>query len=177
MRAWLDDSPLSGEIRGFLNELASVTDKVGWTEKKADASDMRLPAIEILDSAGKSSGIYFHGVPGGHEFNSFIIALYNVAGPGQQLDSQTSDKIKALSAEKNIKVLVSLTCTMCPESVMAAQRIAADSEHVTAEMFDLSHFPDLKERYNVMSVPCIVINDEKIVFGKKNVDEMLALIA
>lgn len=37
--------------------------------------------------------------------------------------------------------------------------------------------PDLKERYNVMSVPCIVINDEKIVFGKKNVDEMLALIA
>ena len=177
VRAWLDDSPLSGEIRGFLNELASVTDKVGWTEKKADASDMRLPAIEILDSAGKSSGIYFHGVPGGHEFNSFIIALYNVAGPGQQLDSQTSDKIKALSAEKNIKVLVSLTCTMCPESVMAAQRIAADSEHVTAEMFDLSHFPDLKERYNVMSVPCIVINDEKIVFGKKNVDEMLALIA
>lgn len=60
---------------------------------------------------------------------------------------------------------------------MAAQRIAADSEHVTAEMFDLSHFPDLKERYNVMSVPCIVINDDKIVFGKKNVDEMLALIA
>ncbi len=177
VRAWLDDSPLSGEIRGFLNELTSVTDKVGWTEKKADASDMRLPAIEILDSAGRSSGIYFHGVPGGHEFNSFIIALYNVAGPGQQLDSQTSDKIRALSAEKNIKVLVSLTCTMCPESVMAAQRIAADSEYVTAEMFDLSHFPDLKERYNVMSVPCIVINDEKIVFGKKNVDEMLALIA
>lgn len=177
VRAWLDDSSLSGEIRGFLNELTGITDKVEWTEGKADAPDIKLPAVEILDSAGKSSGIYFHGVPGGHEFNSFIIALYNVAGPGQQLDSQTSDKIKALSAEKNIKILVSLTCTMCPESVMAAQRIAADSEHVTAEMFDLSHFPDLKERYNVMSVPCIVINDDKIVFGKKNVDEMLALIA
>lgn len=177
VRAWLDDSSLSGEIRGFLNELTGITDKVEWTEGNTGAPDIKLPAVEILDSAGKSSGIYFHGVPGGHEFNSFIIALYNVAGPGQQLDSQTSDRIKALSADQNIKILVSLTCTMCPESVMAAQRIAADSEHVTAEMFDLSHFPDLKERYNVMSVPCIVINDEKIVFGKKNVDEMLALIA
>lgn len=177
VRAWLDDSSLSGEIRGFLNELTGITDKVEWTEGNTGAPDIKLPAVEILDSTGKSSGIYFHGVPGGHEFNSFIIALYNVAGPGQQLDSQTSDRIKALSADQNIKILVSLTCTMCPESVMAAQRIAADSEHVTAEMFDLSHFPDLKERYNVMSVPCIVINDEKIVFGKKNVDEMLALIA
>lgn len=186
VRAWLDDSSLSGEIRGFLNELTGITDKVSWTEKTPDRTnasekiklpDMKLPAIEILDAAGRSSGIYFHGVPGGHEFNSFIIALYNVAGPGQQLDNETISKIKALSIDKNIKILVSLTCTMCPESVMAAQRIAADSDHVTAEMFDLSHFPDLKEKYNVMSVPCIVINDEKIVFGKKNVDEMLSLIA
>ncbi|MBO5031923.1 MAG: FAD-dependent oxidoreductase [Lachnospiraceae bacterium] len=181
VRAWLNDSSLSGEIRGFLNELTAITDKVTWTEAAEDVSEsglngMLLPAIELLDSAGKSSGIYFHGVPGGHEFNSFIIALYNVAGPGQELDSQTLDKIQALSGKRNIKILVSLTCTMCPESVMAAQRIAAASEHVSAEMIDLSHFPDLKERYNVMSVPCIVIDDEKVVFGRKNVEEMLELL-
>lgn len=178
VRAWLDNSPLSGEIRGFLNELTSITDKVAWTGAEGLTPQMELiiPAMEILDRTGKSSGIFFHGVPGGHEFNSFIMALYNVAGPGQELDSQASGKIKALTIDKNIKILVSLTCTMCPESVMAAQRIAAASDHVTAQMLDLSHFPDLKERYNVMSVPCIVINDEKVVFGKKNVDEMLALI-
>lgn len=181
VRAWLDDSSLSGEIRGFLNEITDITDKVTWTTAAENSSesalkDMMIPAIEILDSTGKSSGIYFHGVPGGHEFNSFIIALYNVAGPGQELDSQALDKIKNLSGERNIKILVSLTCTMCPESVMAAQRIAAATEHVTAEMIDLSHFPTMKERYNVMSVPCIVIDDEKVVFGKKNVEEMLGLL-
>ncbi len=149
-----------------------------WAEasKTEAASDIRVPAIEILDQNGKSSGIYFHGVPGGHEFNSFVIALYNVAGPGQELDNQTSAKIKALSADKNIKILVSLTCTMCPESVMAAQKIAADSAHVSAEMFDLPHFPDLKEKYNVMSVPCMIINDEKVIFGKKNVEELLEIL-
>ncbi len=179
VRAWLDESAFSAEIRGFLNELVSITDKVVWTEQPAkEAADtVALPAMELIDHMGKSSGIYFHGVPGGHEFNSFVIALYNVAGPGQELDQETAAKLQAVSKKTNIKVLVSLSCTMCPESVMSAQRIAAASEHVTAEMFDLPHYPELKEKYNVMSVPCIVLNDEKVVFGKKNVEELLALIS
>lgn len=179
VRAWLDESAFSGEIKGFLNELVSITDKVVWTERMPEdaVKPEYLPAMEVLDSTGKSSGIYFHGVPGGHEFNSFIIALYNVAGPGQELDHQTQKKIAALSEKTNIKILVSLTCTMCPDSVMAAQRIAAISDQVTAEMFDLSHYPELKEKYNVMSVPCIVINDKTTVFGKKNVEELLALLS
>ena len=179
VRAWLDESAFSAEIRGFLNELVSITDKVVWTEQPAkEAADtVALPAMELIDHTGKSSGIYFHGVPGGHEFNSFVIALYNVAGPGQELDQETAAKLQAVSKKTNIKVLVSLSCTMCPESVMSAQRIAAASEHVTAEMFDLPHYPELKEKYNVMSVPCIVLNDEKVVFGKKNVEELLALIS
>lgn len=177
VRAWLDESAFSGEIRGFLNELASITDKVVWTEQAASDVPAALPAMELMDHTGRSSGIYFHGVPGGHEFNSFVIALYNVAGPGQELDRDTEARIQAVSKETNIKILVSLTCTMCPESVMAAQRIAAASKYVTAEMFDLPHYPELKEKYNVMSVPCMVINDEKVVFGKKNVEELLALIS
>lgn len=179
VRAWLDESAFSGEIKGFLNELVSITDKVVWTEQMPEdaVKPEYLPAMEVLDSTGKSSGIYFHGVPGGHEFNSFIMALYNVAGPGQELDHQTQKKIAALSEKTNIKILVSLTCTMCPDSVMAAQRIAAISDQVTAEMFDLSHYPELKEKYNVMSVPCIVINDKTTVFGKKNVEELLALLS
>ncbi len=181
VRAWLDESAFSGEIRGFLNELASITDKVVWTEQAASDEESSvpaaLPAMELMDHTGRSSGIYFHGVPGGHEFNSFVIALYNVAGPGQELDRDTEARIQAVLKETNIKILVSLTCTMCPESVMAAQRIAAASKHVTAEMFDLPHYPELKEKYNVMSVPCMVINDEKVVFGKKNVEELLALIS
>ena len=39
------------------------------------------------------------------------------------------------------------------------------------------HKKQLKEKYNVMSVPCIVINDKTTVFGKKNVEELLALLS
>lgn len=39
------------------------------------------------------------------------------------------------------------------------------------------HFPDLKDKYQVMSVPCLVINGEKTVFGKKNVEQLVELLA
>ena len=76
-------------------------------------------------------------------------------------------------------ILVSLTCTMCPETVRASQRIAAANPNVRAEAYDVAHFPELKEKYDVMSVPCIVLNRggrQTVEFGKKNVSQMLDLI-
>ena len=55
-------------------------------------------------------------------------------------------------------ILVSLTCTMCPETVLASQRLASLNPAVRAEAYDVSHFPELKDQYGAMSVPCIVIN-------------------
>jgi thioredoxin reductase (NADPH) len=36
---------------------------------------------------------------------------------------------------------------------MAAQRMAAENPRVTVDVYGLNHFPDLRERYKVMSVP------------------------
>ena len=38
---------------------------------------------------------------------------------------------------------------MCPELVTAAQRIAAENPHITAQVYDLNHFPDLRAKYQV----------------------------
>lgn len=179
LRAWLDDSPLSGEITGFLRELEGMTDKVSWERAKEDSSapERLLPSIEVCRADGKSSGIQFHAVPGGHEINSFVVALYNVAGPGQAIEQETRNQLAGLNKKVNLKVLVSLSCTMCPETVMSAQKAAAVSENVEAEMFDLAHFPQLREKYRVMSVPCMIINDDRVVFGKKNLEEVTEIIA
>ena len=76
-----------------------------------------------------------------------------------------------------MQVLVSLSCTMCPDLVTAAQRIAAENANVTAEVYDLSHFPALRDQYNVMSVPCLVINGgETVTFGKKNISQLLQIL-
>ena len=175
IKAWLDNSSLSGEIKGFLNEVVSMTDKVTWV-KGEGAGPEYVPSIEVCKADGTPTGIHFHGVPGGHEINSFVIALYNVAGPGQAVDGAVLDKVRGIGKPVNMKLLVSLSCTNCPDTVMASQRIASLNENVEAEMFDINHFPEFKEKYKVMSVPCVILNEDKLVFGKKNLAEMADIV-
>ena len=167
-----DDGDLSRELRGFMDEFAGLTDKVSYEER--DDVD-GAPGIEFLHGDGTPSGITFHAVPGGHEFNSFILALYNVAGPGQELRDETRAKMEQISAPAKVKVLMSLSCTMCPDVVAAVQRIAAARTDVCADIYDIRYFPELKEKYKIMSVPCMIV-DEKLYFGKKNIDEIIDIL-
>jgi len=59
---------------------------------------------------------------------------------------------------------------------VAAQRIAAENPNVTAHVYDIRHFENLKNQYNVMSVPCMIVNEDKVFFGKKNVSQILAML-
>jgi thioredoxin reductase (NADPH) len=65
---------------------------------------------------------------------------------------------------------------MCPDLVVAAQHMAAISDKITTEVYDILHFEALKDKYNVMSVPCMVINDEQVHFGKKNMQQIIELL-
>ena len=142
-----------------------------------EAADMKKPCVRIHRQDGTWSGLAFYGVPGGHEFTSFVLGLYNAAGPGQPLDDVMLAGIQTIEKKIDMKVLISLSCTMCPELVTAAQKLAALNPNITAQVYDLNHFPELKDQYNVMSVPCLVINDgEQISFGKKNVKQLLELL-
>ncbi len=174
LKAYVDDSALAAEILGFLNELVPLCDLLRVEKKEEDAE--LTPYIELCKDDGTSSGIRFHGVPGGHEINSFVIAMYNLAGAGKAVDADLIRQIEALDKPLDIKVLVSLSCTMCPEVVMATQRVASLSEKVNASMLDLAHFPKLKDKYQVMSVPCMVVNDEHSFFGKKSLPEVVSLL-
>jgi thioredoxin reductase (NADPH) len=157
-----------------MEELAKLTDKLNVV--LADDQAEHAPCVKIMRADGSYSGLAFHGVPGGHEFTSFVLGLYNAAGPGQMLEEEIRQKIASVKRAVDVKILVSLSCTMCPDLVVAAQRIAAESPFVTAEVYDVRHFEALKNRYRVMSVPCLVINDETVSFGKKTIGQVLELI-
>lgn len=174
LRLYLDARPVSTELRKYMEELAALTDKL-TVEIMPEEIEER-PCVRICRKDGSFTGLAFHGVPGGHEFTSFVLGLYNAAGPGQMLDMDIRERIRKIHRPVQIQIMVSLSCTMCPELVTAAQRIAAVSPEVTAEVYDLNHFPEMKDNYQVMSVPCMVIDHEKPSFGKKNIGQVLDLL-
>ena len=173
LKLYLDKRPISAELESFISALVAISDKLELEVCDRQAQETFAPCVEVCLADGTPTGLAFHGVPSGHEFTSFVLGLYNAAGPGQALDEITRQQITAITNETNMKVLVTLSCTMCPDLVVAAQRIAAENPNVTAQVYDVRHFENLKEQYNVMSVPCLVINEEKVLFGKRNIQQIL----
>lgn len=176
LKLYLDERPVSLELRQYMNALASLTQKLSVEIDDAKGAQENLPCVRIMRADGSDTGLAFHGVPGGHEFTSFVLGLYNAAGPGQAMEEELAAAVHSIAKKVDMKVLVSLSCTMCPELVTAAQKLAAENEEISAEVYDLNHFPNLKEQYRVMSVPCLVINDSQVSFGKKNIRQLLELL-
>ena len=136
----------------------------------------RTPTIAILDKDGNYSGLKYSSLPSGHELNSFILGLYNVAGPGQKVAAESLEKIEKINKPVNIKIGISLSCTKCPKTVQATQRIATLNKNVEMEMINIFTFQDFKNRYDIMSVPAIIVDDQHIYFGEKTVEDMLEII-
>ena len=172
------------ELRDLILDIADLDERVNAevynkgenveVENKIHAD--KYPVVALLDSDNKYSGVKFHGVPGGHELNSFILAIYNLGSAGQQISEETLNNIKKIDKDINIKVCVSLSCHLCPDVVVSSQRIAIGNEKVEAEMIDISNFKEIKDKFKVMSVPAIIVNDEQIYFGAKKIDEIINLI-
>lgn len=176
LELYLDERPVSEELKRYMESLAGLTEKLTVVRGEKPVEYGR-PFVRVLRADKTPTGLGFHGVPGGHEFSSFILGLYNAAGKGQPLDDTQLSKIRAIDGAVDLKIMVSLSCTMCPELVTSAQKIASLNEHVNAEVYDINHFGELKDKYNVMSVPCMVMNDAQVSFGKKNIGQILDWIA
>ncbi|MGL4523752.1 MAG: FAD-dependent oxidoreductase [Bacilli bacterium] len=174
----------SVELRDLVLDIANLGEKIeakvvargADTALETQINADKFPVVALVNESGEYSGIKFHGVPGGHELNSFILAIYNLAGPGQALDENVRTAITGLTKKRNVKVMVSLSCHYCPDVVASAQRIATLNGNIEAEMVDIASFPELKTQYKVMSVPAMIIDNEQVVFGAKKIDEIIDVL-
>lgn len=162
----------SKELEDFASELEGISDRVAVvTERKSTD----VPYLDIrLGEEG--TGIRYYSVPGGHEFNSFVLALYNVAGPGQEIDAGLRRRVEAFKQSHTVQIMTTLSCTNCPDVVAGTQHIAAISGSISAWMYDLAKFPEYKERYSIMAVPCMVLDGEQTYFGKKSLEELVEIM-
>lgn len=174
LQLWLTDNQVSQELRSFVSELVTLDAHLEMAEQTAPAQATLLPQLRLVCD-GQDTGLHYAGVPTGHELNSLVLGLYNVAGPGQTLEPALKERIQALPPTK-LEIGVSLTCHFCPDVVAACQHMAALNPGIEATMIDLAQFKDLREARQIMSVPATMINGGPVIFGSQSLADLVAAV-
>lgn len=170
----------SAEMASFLKGVEALSPHIRvefYSPEERDGLEMdteHLPATGFYMD-GAYQRVAFHGVPGGREINSFVIGIYNLAGPGQEIAAGTLRKIEKLKKPVQVKICVSLACHHCPGVVIACQQIAMKNACITAEMYDANLYPDLVERYRIERVPLVALNDKDVFMGPRTIEDLVQL--
>jgi glutaredoxin-like protein len=159
------------ETRELIEEVASLSDKLSveiydFVKDKALADELgidKLPAAAIVGA--KDYGIRLYGIPAGYEFGSLIEDIKLVAGGDSGLAPETRKMVSELTKPVRLQVFVTPTCPYCPRAVILAHQLAVESDLITSDMVEVSEFPQLAVKYQVMGVPRTVIDESIHVEG------------
>ncbi len=153
--------------RQMLDELAETSKYINVETHDINESELvdkydveMVPAILMLDKDGNDMRIRFYGIPSGYEFSTLIEDVIAVSKGGEvELSQKTLDALNELERPLKLQVFVTPTCPYCPRAVAMAQKLAMKSPYIKGEMVEANEFPELSMKYNVSSVPHIIINE------------------
>ncbi|MEM1435723.1 MAG: FAD-dependent oxidoreductase, partial [Pseudomonadota bacterium] len=161
-------------LESFLADFVSVSDKLSLVH-----GDFGLRSDVSFDLAvdGSSTGVVFSGIPGGHEFNSMVLAVLRAGGVEHKLDDSIAGLIRRIDTPLHFEVFVSLSCHNCPDVVQTLQQFALLNPQVSAEMIDGGLFQDVVEARDIQGVPSVYLDGELFAGGKvdaaKLVDQLI----
>lgn len=163
----LDDSENSKSLKEFIDELLKLSDKLKLENKKLKFT----PSFSL--SSEDAEGITFAGIPLGHEFESFILALLQVGGRTPKIDEETKNRIKSIEEELNFETIISLSCHNCPEVVQGLNIMSVLNPKIKHSMIDGAVFREYVDELGILAVPTTYLDGEVFNSGKISIDEIL----
>ncbi len=113
---------------------------------------------------GHDRDIRFSGIFSGYEFGSIIEDIIDLSLGRVTLKKENLEKIEKIDKPMHIMVFVTPTCPYCPGAVRMAHKIAMANNNIIGEMIEAQEFPELSNKFHVMGVPRIVVNQGKVSF-------------
>ncbi|MCT4340089.1 alkyl hydroperoxide reductase subunit F [Enterococcus durans] len=166
-----DDSNDSRKLLEFLNEIAQMTEKVTIEEKKLS----RTPSFEINPLNG-TSGIAFAGIPLGHEFSSFLLALLQVSGRPPKITDSLTQQIKQIQQDLYFETYVSLTCHNCPDVVQALNILSVLNPTIHHTMIEGGMYQNEITEKQVLAVPTVYLNGQEFASGRMTLEQIIEQI-
>lgn len=161
----------SKKVKEFIDDVASLSEKIKVEEKKLKYT----PSFDLKGDFDHGE-IIFAGLPLGHEFASFALALLQVGGISPKVDDKTIQRIKSLDESMDFETVVSLSCHNCPDVVQALNIMAIINPKINHTMIEGGMFKDLAESREVLAVPAIFKDGNFFEGGKQSMDNLLDLL-
>jgi alkyl hydroperoxide reductase subunit F len=122
------------------------------------------------------TGVRFAGVPLGHEFTPFVLALLHVGGHPSKESADLLEQIKAINVPLHFETYYSLSCHNCPDVVQALNLMSALNPQITHTAIDGGLFQDEVKEREVMGVPTVFVNGERFGQGRMELAEIVAKV-
>ena len=153
------------ETKNLLNEVSELSDQLSLDvynfvtdqEQVKTFQIDKIPAIAI--HTDQDMGIRFYGIPAGYEFASFLQLMILLSQGRNELTPDSLARLEAINSPVHIQVFVTPTCPYCTRAALSAYQFAMKSEQIRADVVEVTEFPHLAQKYGVMGVPKIVINE------------------
>jgi len=166
----LDETASSQEMLEMLEEVATLSEKI-TLNKETDVSK-RIPSFEV-NRETDVTGITFAGIPSGHEFTSFVLALLQAGGHPLKIDAEKIEQIKNIQGNFHFETYISLSCHNCPDVVQALNAMSIINSNISHVMIDGALFQKEVEDKQIMAVPTIFLNDKPFGQGRMELDEIV----
>jgi alkyl hydroperoxide reductase subunit F len=163
------DDDLSRKMLDLVQELTEMSPKIKVERTQLD----RIPSFSV-NRPGEETGVVFAGLPLGHEFSSFILALLQVSGRPPKVDQSIIERIKNIKDEYRFETYVSLSCHNCPDVVQALNLMSILNPNISHTMIDGAAFKEEVESKNVMAVPTVFLNGKPFGSGRMSLEDILS---
>jgi len=157
----------SAELKEFMSNLSNLSNKIKVERMKSN-EEVSHPAIALTEN------IVYHAIPSEMEFEPFLRTLIRISNADSELPEKIREKLKNVG-DVEVVVFVMPVCPHCAKVVERVNQFAIENPSINAKIVDVSHFPDLGSRYDIMSAPTVVIN-EKIKLVSPSEDELIKWI-
>ncbi|MEG0627890.1 MAG: alkyl hydroperoxide reductase subunit F [Enterococcus sp.] len=165
----IDESEDSKKVAEFLTGVSEMTSRIPIEPMKLK----RTPSFEINKKESGTSGVAFAGLPMGHEFTSFILALLRVSGRAPKIDDALMKQIQTIDRPLHFETYVSLTCHNCPDVVQALDIMTVLNPNISHTMIEGGMYQAEVDAKKVMAVPAFFLNDEEFGSGHMTIEELV----
>ncbi len=155
----------------FINFSEKLTHMVSGVVIETEKGEKDLPFFQL------KRNISYSALPLAKELAPFCETLSQIADPDEiKLFSSTVKDLQQVDIPVNLKLYIALECPHCPDAVRSVMSLAMMCENIHLHIIDGTLFPESAQGDEVMSAPCLLLDDDFRWTGSVSVREIIKMI-